>query len=99
MKHLFRENVLAVVKAIPAGGVMSYGEVARRAGKPRAARAVGAIMRANHDPAVPCHRVIRADGNLGGYNRGRAAGKMLKLQAEGLQFTETKIGKFKKVLL
>ena len=40
------------------------------AGKPKAARAVGAIMRANHDPSVPCHRVVKSDGTLGGYNRG-----------------------------
>lgn len=66
----FRENVLVVVKTIPVGEVMSYGEVARRAGSPRAARAVGAIMRANHDPSVPCHRVICVDGRLGGFNRG-----------------------------
>ncbi len=49
---------------------MTYGEVARRAGNPRAARAVGTIMRANYDPTVPCHRVVRSDGTLGGYNRG-----------------------------
>jgi O-6-methylguanine DNA methyltransferase len=70
MRNLFRDRVLQVVKAIPAGCTLSYGEVARRSGNPRAARAVGAIMRANHDPAVPCHRVICADGTTGGYNRG-----------------------------
>ncbi len=67
----FKRKVLAVVREIPAGSVLSYGEVARRAGNPRAARAVGAIMHANHDPSVSCHRVIRTDGSLGGFNRGR----------------------------
>lgn len=49
---------------------MTYGEVARRAGKPGAARAVGNILSKNYDPKIPCHRVIRADGGMGGYNRG-----------------------------
>lgn len=47
---------------------MSYKEVAARAGHPGAARAVGAIMRTNKDKSVPCHRVIKSDGTLGGYN-------------------------------
>lgn len=66
----FKEKVFAVVKKIPRGSVLTYGEVARRAGKPRAARAVGAILRTNFDSKIPCHRVIRSDGRLGGYNRG-----------------------------
>lgn len=51
---------------------MTYGEVAAAAGRPGAARAVGNIVRRNFDPAIPCHRVIRADGQMGGYNRGTA---------------------------
>ena len=78
----FRQKVLEIVKSIPAGGVMGYGEVARRAGNPRAARAVGVIMRANHDPSVPCHRVIRSDGKLGGFNRGKKEKEKL-LRSEG----------------
>ncbi len=66
----FRTRVLVIVRSIPRGSTMTYGEVARIAGKPKAARAVGAMMRANHDPSVPCHRVVRSDGTLGGYNRG-----------------------------
>ena len=66
----FKEKVFAVVRKIPRGGVMSYGEVARLAGSPGAARAVGNVLRSNYDPEIPCHRVIRADGKLGGYNRG-----------------------------
>lgn len=66
----FREKVLGIVKGIPKGAMLTYGEVARRAGNPQAARAVGAIMRTNYDPAIPCHRVVRKDGSLGGYNRG-----------------------------
>lgn len=80
--EIFREKVLKIVRGIPAGRVMSYGEIARRAGNPLAARAVGAMMRANRDPSVPCHRVIRSDGDLGGFNRGRKEKEIL-LRKEG----------------
>lgn len=66
----FALKVFEVVRRIPLGQVLSYKEVARRAGKARAARAVGAILRTNYDSSIPCHRVIRSDGRLGGYNRG-----------------------------
>jgi len=66
----FSNSVLQVVREIPRGQVMSYGEVAKQAGRPGAARAVGSIMKQNFDPTVPCHRVIRADGKPGRYNRG-----------------------------
>ncbi|MES2202793.1 MAG: MGMT family protein [Patescibacteria group bacterium] len=66
----FSERVRSVVRHIPKGKTMSYGEVARRAGKPQAARAVGMIMSKNFDPKIPCHRVVRSDGKIGGYNRG-----------------------------
>ncbi len=67
----FTERVYAVVAKIPRGKVMTYGEVARRAGNPGAARAVGNIMHHNPDTArVPCHRVVRSDGTPGGYARG-----------------------------
>ncbi len=68
----FADRARAVVRAIPSGATLTYQEVARRAGNPKAARAVGTIMRANFDPSIPCHRVIRSDGTLGGYNRGVA---------------------------
>jgi len=61
-----------VVSRIPRGRVMTYKEVAAAAGRPGAWRAVGNVLNKNHDPKVPCHRVIRSDGRTGGYNRGRA---------------------------
>ena len=78
----FRARVLAVVRNIPKGRTMTYKEVAEKAGNPKAARAVGAIMRTNFDETVPCHRVVRSDGGMGGYNRGGALRKteMLKLE-------------------
>jgi O-6-methylguanine DNA methyltransferase len=79
----FTEKVYAVVAKIPRGSVMAYGEVARRAGNPRAARAVGNIMHNNPDTAkVPCHRVVRSDGTPGGYARGTRK-KIELLRREG----------------
>lgn len=80
----FREKVLGIVRKIPKGRSMTYKEVAIKAGKPKAARAVGAIMRANYDPKIPCHRVIRSDGSLGNYNRGGAMRKREILENEGM---------------
>ncbi|MBI2410547.1 MAG: MGMT family protein [Candidatus Kerfeldbacteria bacterium] len=80
-KNTFAEKVYAVVKAIPKGKYMTYQEVARRAGSPRAYRAVGNILSKNWDPAIPCHRVVRSDGTPGGYNRG-ASRKVTLLQSE-----------------
>lgn len=83
MKTNFREQVLKIVGTIPKGSVLSYGEVAKRAGNPRAARAVGAIMKTNYDLKIPCHRVIRSDGKIGNYNRGGTVKKTALLKAEG----------------
>lgn len=66
----FKERVFEVVKQIPKGSVLSYKEVAGRAGSKKAWRAVGNILNKNYDPKVPCYRVIRSDGKIGGYNRG-----------------------------
>ncbi len=79
----FRKRALAVAGCIPKGETLSYAEVARRAGSPRACRAVGNILNKNYDPRIPCHRVIRSDGGLGGYNRGGASRKQALLRQEG----------------
>jgi methylated-DNA-[protein]-cysteine S-methyltransferase len=69
----FRARVYREVSRIPAGETLSYGEVARRVGHPGAARAVGTAMATNpFAPIVPCHRVVRSDGSLGGYGGGLA---------------------------
>ena len=62
---------------------MTYKEVAIKAGKPGAARAVGSIMKTNYDLQIPCHRVIRSDGKMGGYNRGGVTKKLEILKKEG----------------
>lgn len=79
----FSEKVYEVVRAIPRGQTRSYGEVAAAAGSPGAARAVGTLMAHNFDPAIPCHRVIRSDGEIGAYNRGGTERKRELLIAEG----------------
>ncbi len=64
----FAQEVYRIVSKIPKGKTMTYAEVARKAGKPGASRAVGSILAKNKDPKrVPCHRVIRSDGGMGGY--------------------------------
>ena len=81
----FNQTVLEVVKNIPAGKTLTYGEVAALSRRPRAARAVGNILNKNYDPAIPCHRVVKANGKIGGYNRGETE-KYAKLQKEGVVF-------------
>jgi len=67
----FRREVLEILRGVPFGVVISYGELARRAGRPLAARAVGGAMRSNPIPLlVPCHRVGASDGSLGGFSGG-----------------------------
>ncbi len=78
----FKQKVFEIVKKIPKGKTLTYKEVAQKAGGPNAARAVGNILNTNYDPKIPCHRVVRSDGKIGGYNRGGEL-KMAKLKKEG----------------
>ena len=82
----FSENVRKVVEAIPRGKVLTYKQVAHAAGNEKASRAVANLMAKNYDPLIPCHRVIRSDGTLGGYNRGGIDKKRAILVAEGYKF-------------
>jgi len=81
----FAEKVYRVVSRIPKGKVLTYKEVARLAGSPKAFRAVGNLMNKNPYPKekVPCHRVVRSDGKIGGYNGGTAK-KAALLKKEGV---------------
>ena len=81
----FQQQVYAVVRKIPKGEVLTYKEVAERVGEPKAYRAVGNILNKNFDPSIPCHRVIRSDGKLGGYNRGGDLKKEILIR-EGANF-------------
>jgi O-6-methylguanine DNA methyltransferase len=92
----FERRVLTVVSRIPAGRVTTYGIVAKLAGKPGAARAVGNIMRQADRPGLPYHRVIGAGGGLGGYSS--LALKRSLLAAEGLTVTPRRVVGFAKIL-
>ena len=97
----FKEKVLIIVSKIKSGEVMTYGEVASEAGAFGAGRAVGSIMSKNIDINIPCHRVIRSDGKVSGYNglRSKKVGsdsKISLLKKEGIIFTKNNKVDFKK---
>ncbi len=78
----FTQKVLNIVLKIPKGKVLTYKQVAEKAGSKKASRAVGSILKKNFDSSIPCHRVIRSDGLAGEYNRGRE-NKIELLKKEG----------------
>jgi O-6-methylguanine DNA methyltransferase len=82
-KSSLKNKVLQIVSKIPKGRTMTYKKVAELSGAPKACRAVGNILHQNYDPSIPCHRVIRSDGKIGGYNRG-AENKKKLLRKEGV---------------
>ena len=90
-----RERVYAILRTIPSGKVITYGQLAKLAGNPRAARAVGSYMRTNPDaPHTPCHRVVAADGSLHGYSGpGGIKQKKKLLIQEGVAFTSKQANK------
>jgi methylated-DNA-protein-cysteine methyltransferase related protein len=82
----FKEKVLEVVRAIPKGKVYTYTQVAFLAGNGKASRAVGSYMSKNRDATVPCHRVVKATGEVGSYNGLRGTSKEGILREEGVPF-------------
>ena len=82
----FQQAVLRAEHGIPRGSVSSYGLIARHLGKKNGARAVGSALATNPFPLiVPCHRAVRSDGDLGGFQGGRAMKRAL-LSREGIAF-------------
>jgi O-6-methylguanine DNA methyltransferase len=90
----FRRAVLRRVRAVPAGRVTTYGDVADAVGRPGAARAVGAVLQAGDAPGVPYHRVVGAGGRVAG---GGARERARRLRAEGLRVTEGRVAGFSRV--
>ncbi|MEK7664644.1 MAG: MGMT family protein [Patescibacteria group bacterium] len=86
-QRTFKDRIFEVVKKIPKGKIMTYGQVAKISGNKKAWRAVGNILNKNRDPKIPCHRVIRSDGKTGGYNRG-AKKKIKLLKQEKIKFIQ-----------
>ncbi|MDC1158559.1 methylated-DNA--[protein]-cysteine S-methyltransferase [Pelagibacteraceae bacterium] len=82
----FQLKVWNYLKKIPLGSVTTYSQVAKAIGKPLAVRAVAnAIGKNPYAPKIPCHRVIRSDGSLGGYSgKGGVKTKKLLLKKEGI---------------
>jgi len=95
----FQDAVLNLIKQIPAGKVTTYGEIAREiTGSVRAARAVGQAVAKNPYPViVPCHRVVRRDGDVGGYSLGVAM-KIRLLKEEGIELKGGKVVNFEQTL-
>ena len=93
-KKTFKYRVFETVRKIKKGQAVTYKEVAARAGSPLAYRAVGNILKTNYDKNIPCHRVIRSDGKLGGYNKG-ARKKAKLLRSEGFGSTPEVGGRLK----
>ncbi len=83
----FEEKVYREVKKIPKGETRTYKNIAVQAGRPKAWRSVGNILNKNFNQEIPCHRIIRSDGKIGGYNRG-AAKKELLLKTEQVNKTK-----------
>ncbi|MBI2833769.1 MAG: MGMT family protein [Acidobacteria bacterium] len=92
----FPDRVLMAVRRIPAGRVATYGDIAALVGRPRAARAVGRVMRECHAEGVPCHRVVAAGGRLGGYG-GAPWVKRERLRGEGIAVAGDRIRRFEAV--
>lgn len=88
MQETFKSKVYEILRKVPKGKVTTYGQIAKLAGSPNAARAVGMCMRTNPDaPHTPCHRVVASDGSLHGYSAGDGIPtKMKMLLEEGVAF-------------
>ena len=80
----FQKRIYEIVRNIAKGKVKTYKEVAEKAGRPKAWRAVGNILNKNTDFKIPCHRVVRSDGQVGGYRKGSEQ-KLLLLKKEGVK--------------
>lgn len=89
----FKDKVYKITSLIPKGKVATYGQIARLAGNPRAARAVGYFMRTNPNaPQVPCHRVVGISGKLIGYSgHGGLKSKKDLLSLEGVHFNHGRV--------
>lgn len=93
----FNEKVWKQLSRIPKGKVSTYSDIAVLAGSPGGARAVGNACNKNENaPIVPCHRVVKSDGSLGGYALGLKK-KIELLKNEGIKVQNNKIKNFENV--
>jgi len=92
------KKVYELTKKVPRGRVTTYGEIARRVGGKKYARAVGKILNKNSNQEVPCHRVVMSNGEVGGFRRGISE-KIKILKKEGVKIKGEKIIDFERVLV
>lgn len=83
----FQEKAYRTVRKIPEGKTLTYKELAEKIGHPKAWRAVGNILNKNRNPNIPCHRIVKSDGKIGGYNKGTKR-KTSLLKKEGVKFNK-----------
>ena len=94
----FEKKIYEKLKKVPRGRITTYGELAQAVGEPQAARAVGNALNKNpFAPRVPCHRVVRSDGLLGGFASGPRK-KAAMLKKEGISVKNGKIVDFNLIL-
>lgn len=94
----FEKEVYEAAKRIPKGKVSTYSEVAKAIGRPKSVRAVGNALNKNpFAPGVPCHRVVKSNGGVGGFASG-AKRKIKMLEEEGVRIENGKVVNFKKAL-
>ena len=87
----FNEKCYAVLRKVPKGKVVTYGEIAKVVGVSKGARAVGRAMHVNpYAPKVPCHRVVKSDGKVGGFASGSKK-KIKMLEKEGIVVEDGRI--------
>jgi O-6-methylguanine DNA methyltransferase len=93
------EQVYELLKMIPEGRITTYKALAKAIGKPKASRIIGNILKNNPNPViVPCHRVVRSDGKIGGYAYGKKVKKIL-LEIEGINIDNDTIVSFDKIVI
>jgi len=94
----FQSQCYEALKKIPRGMVTTYAGLAEMIGRPRAHRAVGSAMNKNpFAPEVPCHRVVKSNGDLGGFADDISV-KIKRLHEEGVLVSDNKVVDFKKIL-
>ena len=94
----FQSQCYEALKKVPPGKVITYGGLAEMIGRPKAHRAVGSAMNKNpFAPKVPCHRVVKSNGDLGGFSIDTKV-KIKRLQEEGVMVSNNKIVYFQSIL-
>ena len=94
----FQSDCYEALQKVPKGKVITYAGLARMIGRPKAHRAVGSAMNKNpYAPQVPCHRVVKSNGDLGGFATDIEV-KIKRLQEEGVMVSDNKIVDFRSTL-